>query len=61
MYISEWGNHRISVFTSEGKFVTKFGEEGNNIDQFTNPKGLTFDKDGFLYICDFGNNRLVVY
>ncbi|XP_011402751.1 PREDICTED: E3 ubiquitin-protein ligase TRIM71-like [Amphimedon queenslandica] len=48
-------------FTSDGVFVKKFGSEGNNIDQFNDPCSLAFDKDGFLYVCDFSNNRLVVY
>ena len=54
VYVSEWVNDGISVFTSDGVFVSRFGSRGNNF-------GLTFNKDGFLYVCDFGNNRLVVY
>uniref|UniRef100_A0A1X7T6B0 RING-type domain-containing protein n=1 Tax=Amphimedon queenslandica TaxID=400682 RepID=A0A1X7T6B0_AMPQE len=60
-YVSEWGNNRISVFTSDGVFVSKFGSEGSNNDQFNHPYGLTFNGDGFLYVCDFNNRRLVVY
>ena len=54
VYVSEYDNHSISVFTSDGAFVKSFGE-------FRNPKGLKFDKDGFLYVCDFNNCRIVVY
>uniref|UniRef100_A0A1X7U9G8 SMP-30/Gluconolactonase/LRE-like region domain-containing protein n=1 Tax=Amphimedon queenslandica TaxID=400682 RepID=A0A1X7U9G8_AMPQE len=61
VYVSESGNHRISVFTSDGVFVGNFGSKGSNIDQFNNPRELAFDKDGFLYVCDSGNGRLVVY
>ena len=61
VYVSEEWNHRISVFTSDGVFVRKFGSKGSNIDQFNNPYGLAFDKDGFLYVCDKNNRRLVVY
>uniref|UniRef100_A0A1X7TGH0 SMP-30/Gluconolactonase/LRE-like region domain-containing protein n=1 Tax=Amphimedon queenslandica TaxID=400682 RepID=A0A1X7TGH0_AMPQE len=61
VYVSEAWNHHISVFTSDGVFVRKFGSYGSNIDQFSNPFGLAFDKDGLLYVCDFLNNRLVVY
>ena len=59
--VSEGGNHRVSVFTSDGVFVSSFGREGSNIDQFNLPAGLRFDKKGFLYVCDFDNNRLVIY
>ena len=61
VYVSEGGNHRISVFTSDGVFVSMFGRLGSNIDQFNDPCGLAFDKDGLLYVCDSGNDRLVVY
>ncbi len=30
VYVSEKNNHRISVFTSEGKFVTLFGRNGKD-------------------------------
>ena len=61
VYVSEEGYHCISVFTSDGVFVRKFGSKGSNIDQFDNPKRLTFNKDGFLYVCDSNNHRLFVY
>ena len=60
VYVSN-GNHRVSVFTSDGVFVCSFGRKGSNIDQFNSPTGLIFDKKGFLYVCDRGNNRLVIY
>ena len=55
VYVSEWGNHRISVFTSDGQFVDRFGEEGSNIALF----GIAFDNDGFMCICDYGSNQIV--
>ena len=61
VYVSEGGNHRISVFTSDGVFVNSFGSIGSNIDQFNNPRGLTVNDNGFVYVCDSGNGRLVVY
>ena len=61
MYVSEQGNHRVSVFTSDGVFVSSFGRKGSNIDQFSAPVGLRFDKKGFLYVCDYHNKRLVIY
>ena len=59
--VSEWGNHRISVFTSDGVFVNKFGSMGRNVNQFDTPYGLAFNEDGALHVCDFINKRLVVY
>ena len=62
VYVTENVNHRVSIFTDEGVFVRSFGEEGPNEDQFKTPYfGLMFDEDGYLYICDTLNKRLVVY
>ena len=60
VYVSEWVNSRISVFTSDGLFINSFGRNDGTY-QFYHPYGLTFDKDGFLYVCDDYNSRLVVY
>ena len=59
VYVSEEDNHRVSVFTSDGVFVSSFGNE-NNADNF-DPLGLTFDKEGFLYVCDDENDQVVIY
>ena len=61
MYITEWDNNRISVFTTDGQFICSFGEYGSSVGQFNDPYGITFDKEGFLYVCDRGNNRLIIY
>ena len=58
VYVSEVGNKCISVFTSDGVFVSKFGTIASNFNDFI---ALTFDKDGFLYVCDSRNGQLVVY
>ena len=60
VYVSEHGNHCISVFTSDGVLVSRFGKE-SNIYQFICPHGLAFDKDGFLYVCDYFKALFVVY
>ena len=61
LYVAEYGNHRVSIFTTDGQFVSSFGERGNKKDQFSGPFGITLDNEGYLYICDLGNNRLVMY
>uniref|UniRef100_A0A1X7UWR3 RING-type domain-containing protein n=2 Tax=Amphimedon queenslandica TaxID=400682 RepID=A0A1X7UWR3_AMPQE len=60
VYVSEMGSNRISIFTSDGVFVRCFGRKGKEIDQFSDPYGLVFNKDGFLCICDAKNSRLLV-
>ena len=61
LYVVEYGNHRVSIFTTDGQFVSSFGGYGNKKDQFNSPFGITLDNEGYLYISDLGNNRLVMY
>ena len=37
VYVSDWANHRIQKFTSEGLFITKWGTHGKGDGQFTSP------------------------
>ena len=46
----------ISVFTTDGLFIRNFGDKDSIY-----PIGLTFDKEGFLYICNHYNNQLNIY
>ena len=60
VYVSS--NHKVSVFTNNGQFLTEFGREGSGDGELRFPRGLAVDENtGDLYVCDYDNNRLVVY
>ena len=61
MYITDKDNNRISIFTTDSHFVRSFEGRGSSVGQCNYPYGLTFDREGYLYVCDYCNNRLVVY
>ena len=63
IYVTEQGhNHCISIFTIDGQFLRSIGRRGSSdIFEFNHLCRLTFDKEGYLYVCDSSNNRLVVY
>ena len=54
-------NHNVSVFTTEGEYVTTFGHMGNGEGEFDTPVGVGVDTHGFIYVCDRGNNRIQVF
>lgn len=60
LYISEHKNHRLSVFTTDGRFVRCFGKEENE-GGFNWPRGIAFDNEGHLYVCDYHNYCIYVY
>ena len=61
VYISELSNHRVSVFTSEGQFLTSFGKKGAGPGGFRSPTGLAVDSSGVLCVCDYSNDRVQLF
>ena len=49
-------NHRIQKFTSDGKFITKWGKKGNGDGEFDCPTGISVDSQDNVYVAD-GNNH----
>lgn len=58
LYVTDACNHRIAVFTTEGKWVRNMGSTGSGLGQFRFPYGLAEDNEGHLIVCEFGNNRV---
>jgi hypothetical protein len=54
-------NDRVQFFDTTGKYL--FGIEGTGLKQghLLHPHGMTFDRDGYLYIADAGNQRIVKF
>ena len=59
VYVANWNNHNVSVFTTEGVYVTSLGQGG--FSNFDNPWGVCVDGDGFVYVCDYNNHRIQVF
>ena len=43
-----------------GAFVTCYGEPGRGCGQFTRPASVAVDPEGYMYIADWGNERVQV-
>ena len=61
VHVTECDSACVSVFTTEGGYVTSFGQMGGNEGDFKHLSGVCVDKDGFLYICDCYNNRVQIF
>ena len=58
VYVTNYSGHSVSVFTTDGDYVTiLIGQCGDLL----YPRGVCVDKDGFVYVCDHGNNRLQIF
>ena len=60
MYVSEYGNNRLSIFDINGCFIHYSGKKGSGEGEFKCPFSITIDSLGNLYVSDTCNNRLVV-
>lgn len=52
VYVSEFTDFRVKVYTTEGRFVRAVGMLGTGGGQFARPKGVAVDRDGRLYVVD---------
>ena len=60
VYVSEYGNNRISIFDTNGCFIHCLSKRGKGNGEIIQSFGITIDSLGNLYVSDHGNNRLVV-
>lgn len=58
VYVTETGNHRISVFRPSGKPLRVLGREGVADGHLKIPRGLCLTNDGTLLVCEKGNHRI---
>ena len=61
LFISDCTSHQIIVTDLELNKIKTFGSHGTLFDQFNNPAGICFHKNGDLYVCDENNKRVQVF
>jgi predicted membrane-bound mannosyltransferase/DNA-binding beta-propeller fold protein YncE len=61
VYVSDTGNKRIRVYTSDGQFVRDIGSGGSGPGQLDEPSGVALHPDGRLFIADYWNRRISVF
>ena len=57
VYVTDVGHNSVSVFTTEGAYVTLFGHRGREEGCFDCPCALCVDRDGFVYVVDKFNRK----
>ena len=59
--VTELGNNRVSVFSSDSVYLRSFGREGLNQGEFHQPSGIAFDNNGNIIVADFVNNSVQLF
>eukprot|EP00002_Diphylleia_rotans_P007706 TRINITY_DN17355_c0_g1_i1.p1 TRINITY_DN17355_c0_g1~~TRINITY_DN17355_c0_g1_i1.p1 ORF type:complete len:437 (+),score=72.08 TRINITY_DN17355_c0_g1_i1:73-1383(+) len=52
IFVSEYGNHRIQIFTKDLEFVSVFGSKGVGENHFTNPCDIAISEGGLIACSD---------
>jgi hypothetical protein len=61
LYVADSCNHRIQVFSREGKFIRAYGKPGQGLGELSYPYDILVDAAGRQYVCEFGNSRIQVF
>ncbi|XP_068684399.1 E3 ubiquitin-protein ligase TRIM71-like [Montipora foliosa] len=58
--VSESGNHRVQIFSSNGTHLRSFGKKGNQQGEFNLPAGIAFH-DNKIIVADVRNHRVQLF
>ncbi len=61
IYVADSCNHRIQVFSPEGKWLRTFGKAGHGVGELSYPYDVRVDKTGLEFVCEFENSRIQVF
>ena len=61
IYLSNMAQHKIAVYSEDGKLIREWGKNGAGDGELSQPGGIVFAKDGTLLVADQGNHRIVKF
>lgn len=61
LYVTDIEQSKVFVFNLKGEKLLEIGKTGMNDGEFRAPNSITVDKDGNIYVCDTGNQRIQMF
>ena len=61
VYVSDFMQDCIAVYQTSGHFVTSFGKCGPGEEDLDSPRCITPCANGFIHVCDWGSNRVLIF
>jgi len=61
LFVADSCNHRVQVFSADGRWLASYGSPGNGLGQLSYPYDVRIDAAGFQFVCEFGNSRIQVF
>ena len=59
--VTEIGNQRVQVFSSDGTYLRSFGRKGDKQGELNWPAGIAFEKNGCSIVVDKNNHRVQLF
>ncbi|XP_071958692.1 uncharacterized protein [Antedon mediterranea] len=59
--VADARNHCVWLFTPDGQCVRKYGKQGNDIGELSEPWGVDVDRDDNVVVADTGNHRIQIF
>ena len=59
--VSDYEEHCVKIFTTNGLLICEFGQKGSGIGQFFHPAGTCVDHYGNILVADSANNRVQMF
>ena len=61
IYVADSCNHRIQIFSRDGKWLKTYGKAGRGLGELSYPYDVRVDRAGRQYVCEFGNSRIQIF
>jgi DNA-binding beta-propeller fold protein YncE len=61
IYVADSCNHRIQVFSPDGKWLRSYGHAGSGNGELSYPYDVRVDANGYQFVCEFGNSRIQIF
>jgi sugar lactone lactonase YvrE len=61
LYVADSCNHRIQIFSRDGKLIRTYGKAGSGRGELSYPYDICVDSAGRQYVCEFGNSRIQIF
>ena len=59
--VTELGNNRVQVFSSDGTYLRSFGRQGDKQGELNNPRGITINETHKIIVADTRNHRVQLF
>jgi DNA-binding beta-propeller fold protein YncE len=61
LFVADSCNHRVQVFSRDGKFIREHGKAGAGPGELSYPYDVRVDRAGYEFVCEFGNSRVQIF